>query len=73
YYDDDTERPESFSSAQHYHSPSPPHAKSHGQVRRLSGSLNVPTHVGLEQNKHHKRSLNGIGKLKSAGRVREEC
>jgi hypothetical protein len=68
YYDDDVDRPRRFSSAEHYHSPCPPHHNSQGEVRRLSGNFNAPTHIELERYRDHKRSSRSIGKLKNTVR-----
>ena len=66
---DDAQRPRRYSSAEHHASwPPPMHAHSVPEIRRLSGNFNAPTHVEVERHDEHnrKRSLSGIGKLKSA-------
>lgn len=66
--DDDAGRPRRFSSAEHYYSPSPAHHNSQGEIRRISGNFNAPTHMELERQKDYKRSSRGLGKLKNAVR-----
>ena len=69
YYDDVTERPRRFSSAERYYSSSPPaHHSSQGDIGRLSGTFNAPTHVEVERHEDHKRSSRGVGRFKNAVR-----
>lgn len=55
-YDFD-ERPRRLSSADH--------ASPYGEVRRLSGNFNAPTHVELEREREHRKSLTSVEKLRS--------
>jgi len=42
-----------------------PPSNPQGEIRRLSGNFNAPTHVELERDREHRRSLNGVEKLRS--------
>jgi hypothetical protein len=53
-YDD---RPRRLSSADY--------ASPYGEVRRLSGNFNAPTHVELEREKEHRKALTSVEKLRS--------
>jgi hypothetical protein len=64
------ERPRRFSSADYGYassrlSPQLSPSNSQGEVRRLSGNFNAPTHVELERNKEHRKSLKGVERLRS--------
>jgi hypothetical protein len=66
----DDERPRRFSSADFGYvgnrlSPQLSPTNPYGEVRRLSGNFNSPTHVELERTKEHRKSMKGVEKLRS--------
>ncbi|RMZ71636.1 hypothetical protein GMOD_00006774 [Pyrenophora seminiperda CCB06] len=64
--DDDAPSPNRLSSAEHNYTPSSAHHTLQGEIRRISGNFNAPTHVELERHKDHKKGARGIRKLKKA-------
>jgi len=46
-------------------SPQLPPSNPQGEIRRLSGNFNAPTHVELARNREHRKGLNGVEKLRS--------
>jgi len=66
YNDDDVQSPIRLSSPEHRSTPPSAHHTSQGEIRRISGNFNAPTHIELERHNDHKKGARAMGKLKSA-------